>query len=189
MPEQLILASTSIYRKELLQRLHLPFRQQAPDFDEAPPGTLPVADLIRHNTLGKGRSVANSFPDATVIASDQLAVCDDLVLGKPGTVDAACAQLASLSGECVTFLTGVAMLRAHDERFAMVPFKVWFRDLSASEIHAYVLADRPLDCAGSFKSEGLGISLFSRMQGDDPTALIGLPLIQLSEWLMPLRRL
>lgn len=186
MRKPLILASTSPYRHELLQRLQLPFSQHAPDFHEAEPGSMPPRDLVRHNTLGKGHSVASRFPEATVIASDQVAVCNDLVLGKPGSVDAACAQLRSLSAQCVTFLTGIALLAPNEERFAIVPFTVWFRALTDAEIEAYVAAERPLDCAGSFKSEGLGIALFERMQGDDPTSLIGLPLIQLSEWLRPL---
>ncbi len=182
----LILASTSIYRKELLNRLRLPFAQIRPDFTEAPPGSMPSPALVEHNTLGKANSVLNMHPHATVIASDQIAVCDDVILGKPGNIDTACEQLRMLSARTVTFLTGLALLSAHAERFEIIPFQVCFRGLSDAEIRTYVEAELPLDCAGSFKSEGLGISLFERMAGDDPTALIGLPLIRLSQWLKPL---
>ncbi|HXH72557.1 MAG TPA: Maf family protein [Mariprofundaceae bacterium] len=183
----LILASTSPYRRELLERLHLPFTQERPDFDELPAGSMAPVELVRHNTLGKGRSVAARHRDARVIASDQLAVCNDLVLGKPGTAERAIEQLGMLSGQRVEFLTGLALLAAEEERFDIVPFTVQFRELEMQEIEAYVRTEQPLDCAGSFKSEGLGIALFESMHGDDPTALIGLPLIRLSEWLKPLR--
>lgn len=183
----LILASTSPYRRELLERLKLPFVQQRPDFDEAPAGSMAPLELIRHNTLGKGRSIADRHPDARVIASDQIAVCDDLVLGKPGTAERAVEQLMMLSGRRVEFLTGLALLDTDEERFDIVPFTVQFRELEAADIETYVRVEQPLDCAGSFKSEGLGIALFESMHGDDPTALIGLPLIRLSEWLRPLR--
>ena len=189
MTSRLILASTSPYRAKLLARLQLQFTQHAPDFTEALPGSMPVGQLVQHNSLGKARAVLQRFPDAHVIASDQLAVCGDRVLGKPGSMDVACQQLAELSGQRVSFLTGLALLSSDAERVATVPFEVCFRSLSASQIHSYVQAELPLDCAGSFKSEGLGIALFESMQGDDPTALIGLPLIRLCTWLQPLQRL
>jgi len=185
---RLILASTSSYRRNLLRRLHLPFTVETPDFDEALPGSMPVETLIRHNTLGKARSVAMHHPEAWVIGADQLAVCGNEVLGKPGSVDAACTQLQKLSGRRVDFLTGVALLGPCGEHFAIVPFRVHFRELSEVEIRTYVSIEQPWGCTGSFKSEGLGISLFERLEGDDPTALIGLPLICLSGWLQPLRR-
>lgn len=183
----LILASTSPYRKQLLARLGLPFSTCAPAFDELRPGMLPPHDLVRHNTLGKARCVADQHPEAAVIGSDQLAVCGDAVLGKPGCHARAAEQLAFLSGKAVDFLTGLALIRGGKELYACVPFRVNFRTLSAAEIEAYLLADTPYDCAGSFKSEALGIALFESMQGDDPTALMGLPLIALSGWLHPLR--
>jgi len=182
----LILASSSTYRKELLARLQLPFSVCVPDFSEAEAGSMPPAELVRHNTLGKAYVVRAVYPDASIIASDQIAVCGESVLGKPGNHAAACEQLAFLSGKCVDFLTGVALLEKDSEHYKTVPFRVYFRHLKAAEIESYLLADRPYDCAGSFKSEALGISLFSRMQGDDPSALIGLPLITLSGWLKPL---
>jgi len=184
---RLILASTSPYRRELLTRLGLPFQTCKPDFTEALPGSMPPGDLVRHNTQGKAWSVARQDPEAVVIASDQLAVCGDVALGKPGSHARAAKQLGFLSGQSVEFLTGLALLRDGDAQYACVPFRVDFRELASAEIDAYLQADQPFDCAGSFKSEALGIALFERMQGDDPTALMGLPLITLSSWLHPLR--
>jgi len=188
---QLILASTSPYRKELLARLRLPFTICAPDFDEAAPHSMPPIDLVRHNTLGKAHAVSALHPDANVIAADQLAVCGDITLGKPGNHDAACAQLSLLSGKSVDFITGVALhcgdKRRDEAHYAMVPFRVCFRNLSAADIETYLHAEQPYDCAGSFKAEALGIVLFKRTCGDDPTALTGLPLITLAGWLKPLQ--
>jgi len=184
----LILASTSPYRRQLLRRLCLPFECIAPEFDEALPGSMPVTELVRHNTLGKAASIARRYPESTVIGSDQLAVCADVVLGKPGNHQAAFEQLSFLSAKPVDFLTGLALLHAGEERYACVSYRVVFRNLSAVEIEAYLHAEQPYDCAGSFKSEALGIALFESMQGDDPTALMGLPLITLSGWLYPLRK-
>jgi MAF protein len=147
---------------------------------------MPIEELIRFNTLGKARSVLAQIPGSLVIASDQLAICGKFTLGKPGNVQAACEQLRLVSGQCVEFLTGLTLISADRQLFEIIPFRVFFRHLTDEEIRAYVELEQPLDCAGSFKSEGLGISLFARMQGDDPTALIGLPLIRLSQWLKPL---
>jgi len=183
---RLILASTSPYRKALLSRLQLPFEQMAPDFEEARADSMGPEALVRFNTLGKANNILRQRPDASVIASDQIAVCGDAVLGKPGDFDTACKQLRRTSGKTVTFLAGVAVLTSASERFDIIPFHVVFRQLNDAEIRTYVEAEQPLDCAGSFKSEGLGISLFERMAGEDPTALIGLPLIRLSQWLKPL---
>ncbi|GAV19550.1 Maf-like protein YceF [Mariprofundus micogutta] len=185
---QLILASTSPYRRDLLQRLQIPFEQVAPDFEEIEAGSLPPTELVLHNTLGKAEAVFARYPHSTVIASDQMAVCGDLILGKPGDTESACAQLAMLSGKTVQFLTGLALISPNQKRNVIVPFAVHFRALSKAEIEAYVEKENPIDCAGSFKSEGLGISLLERLEGDDPTALIGLPLIRLSQWLKPLAR-
>jgi len=178
----LILASTSRYRRQLLERLQLPFEQVAPDFTELKQGTLPPEELVMHNTLGKANAVLAVHPEATVIASDQLAVCGEHVLGKPGTAQAACRQLEQLSGQRVSFLTGLALISRRHSHSDMIRFDVCFRKLSREEIQNYVDREQPIDCAGSFKSEGLGISLFERMCGDDPTALI-----RLSQWLQPLR--
>ena len=183
---RLILASTSPYRKLLLDRLELPFIQIDPPFEEAAPGSMPVAELVLHNSMGKAQSVLNQHPDATVIASDQLVACGDIVLGKPGCAEKARAQLAMLSGKSVTFLTGLVLLSSGQRHFETIPYTVTFRDLSEWEIRNYIEKEKPIDCAGSFKSEGLGIALFEKMQGDDPPALIGLPLIRLSQWLKPL---
>jgi len=188
---RLILASSSPYRHQLLERLGLPFEQMNPDFLEASPGSMPAAELVQYNTLGKAHSLFSSEslsadPDVTIIASDQIAVCNSTVLGKPGSIENACAQLAMLSGQSVTFLTGLTVLNRESEFYEMIPFQVYFRDLSMTEIETYVNIEKPLNCAGSFKSEGLGVSLFERLQGDDPTALIGLPLIRLSQCLQPL---
>jgi len=186
---QLILASTSCYRRELLNRLGLPFVQMAPDFEEAPANSMSVEELVRFNTLGKAHGILDNNPDAQVIASDQLAICDQHTLGKPGTEQAACEQLRLASGRKVEFQTGLTLMSADRQLFEIIPFHVFFRHLTDAEIKTYVTLEQPLDCAGSFKSEGLGISLFERMQGDDPTALVGLPLIRLSQWLKPLERL
>jgi len=182
-----ILASASPYRRHLLERLYIPFKVCHPDFEETGPGSMPPEELVRHNTLGKAASVTDKYPNATVIASDQIAVCGGTVLGKPGNHDAACLQLQQLSGKCVNFLTGVALAGNNEERYETVPFRVYFRQLSTDDIETYARAEQPYDCAGSFKSEGLGICLFQRMEGDDPTALMGLPLITLSGWLQPLK--
>jgi len=183
---RLILASSSPYRAKLLSRLHLPFDIEAPGFEELMPGEMPVGQLIRWNTLGKAHSVLKHHPESTIIASDQLAVCGQDVLGKPGSEVRACRQLQRLSGRCVTFLTGLAILAEGEEHYEEIPFRVYFRNLRKSEIRTYVQRENPVDCAGSFKVEGLGICLFDRLEGDDPTALMGLPLIRLSHYLQPL---
>jgi len=188
-PYPLILASTSLFRRELLTRLQIPFTVEAPDFMEAPTDSMPAHDLVRHNTLGKAHAVAARHPEACVIASDQVAVCGETVLGKPGSAQQACRQLAMLSGQTVEFLTGLAILTPDTHHDEIVPFRVVFRCLNEQEILTYVERDQPLHCAGSFKAESLGISLFERMEGEDPTALIGLPLIRLSAFLRPLQRI
>lgn len=184
--QQLILASTSTYRRELLARLQLPFRQVDPKFEEETAGAMAAEALVQCNTLGKAYAVLAQYPETTVIASDQIAICNERILGKPGTLERATEQLRQSSGGCVRFLTGVALISAHSERFEIIPFEVRFRNLTEHEIRTYLTIEQPFDCAGSFKSEGLGITLFESMHGDDPTALVGLPLIRLSQWLKPL---
>jgi septum formation protein len=181
----LILASTSRYRRELLERLRLPFQVLAPGVDETPlPGEAPAA-LARRLALAKAQAVARLHPQAVVIGSDQVADLDGHSLGKPGTHDKAVAQLRLMRGHSVVFQTAVAVVcQAQgyaDERLAEV--RVRFRDLSDAEIENYLRAEQPYDCAGSAKSEGLGIALLQAIDSDDPTALIGLPLIRTCELL------
>ncbi|MBX9610363.1 MAG: Maf family nucleotide pyrophosphatase [Burkholderiales bacterium] len=176
----LVLGSTSRYRRELLARLQLPFQVAAPAVDETPrPGELP-RDLACRLALAKARAVAREFPDAVVIGADQVADLDGEPLGKPGTHDRAVAQLRRMRGRTVVFQTAVAVVCAATG-FVMeelAPVRVRFRDLSDAEIEAYLQAEQPYDCAGSAKSEGLGIALLAAIDSDDPTALVGLPLIR-----------
>lgn len=174
----LILASTSRYRRELLQRLQLPFTTERPEVDEtALPGESSAA-LATRLAAAKAREVARMHPAAWVIGSDQVAAFDGRALGKPGTRDAAIAQLESMSGSSVQFLTAVALCRGGAVAGeALDVTTVVFRHLQRAEIERYVDAEQPLDCAGSFKSEGLGIALFDAIDTRDPTALVGLPLI------------
>jgi MAF protein len=181
MSRPLVLASTSRYRAELLGKLGLPFVTASPGTDESPlPGESPQ-DLVTRLAQAKAEAVAARFPDALIIGSDQMAVCGSDVLGKPGTRERAEAQLALLSGRSVEFVTGLCLHDARSGRTAveMDLTRVVFRQLSATEIRDYVAREQPLDCAGAFKSEGLGIALFERIEGEDPNALIGLPLIRL----------
>ncbi|KAF1019512.1 MAG: Maf-like protein YceF [Paracidovorax wautersii] len=176
----LILGSTSRYRRELLTRLRLPFETAAPQVDETPQaGELPV-DLALRLARAKAMEVAQRFPQAVVISSDQVADLDGEPLGKPGTHERAVAQLTRMSGRTVIFQTAVsvACLATGFEQFDLAAVEVQFRPLRADEIEAYLRAEQPYDCAGSAKSEGLGISLLDRIVNDDPTALIGLPLIR-----------
>ena len=185
MRPSLILASTSPYRKQLLERLGLPFECAAPDVDESPHTGETPDHLVRRLSEAKARAVAARHPDALIVGSDQMAVCGDEVLGKPGTHERAAAQLARLSGRRVTFLTGLCLYNSSNDRLQLevVPFHVVFRPLSGSMIEHYLRREQPYNCAGSFKSEGLGSALFERLEGDDPTALIGLPLIRLTRML------
>lgn len=181
LPAPLILASTSPYRRELLARLGLPFTQEASGVEEAPlPGEAPEA-LVSRLALAKAAAVAARHPEAIVIGSDQMALVDGEVLGKPGTPALAQAQLRRLSGQRVRFLTALAVQCPQQGALQVtVPYEVQMRTLSEAEIADYVARDNPVDAAGSFKSEGLGIALFAGMYGDDPSALVGLPLIHLT---------
>lgn len=184
-PPPLILASTSPYRRALLERLGLPFSTAAPDVDECPHLGESPSKLVQRLAEAKARAVAVNHPEALVIGSDQIACLDDEILGKPGDHATAIAQLERASGRCVLFLTGVCMLdaRSGQAQILVEPFRVHFRALTRARIEGYLDRERPYDCAGSFKSEGLGIALFERLEGDDPAALIGLPLIRLIPWL------
>ena len=182
---KLVLASTSAYRRELLQRFGLPFEVARPDIDESPlPGETPQATAERL-AVEKARAVAGQFEDALIIGSDQVAHMGDTRFGKPGTVERAVAQLQSMSGRTVVFHTALAVLNTRSGRVQLdaVPTEVRFRSLSSDEIVRYVNKERPLDCAGSAKSEGLGITLLDALSGDDPNALVGLPLIALARML------
>lgn len=179
-PRPLVLGSTSVYRRNLLERLRIPFTVVAPDVDETPlPGELPAA-LAQRLALAKAHAVARQHPDSVVIGSDQVADLHGEPLGKPGDHAHAVAQLRKMRGHTVTFQTAIAVV-CHESSFcqeALAPVRVQFRDLSDAEIEHYLLAETPYDCAGSAKSEGLGIALLSAIDNDDPTALIGLPLIR-----------
>ena len=181
----LILGSTSRYRRELLERLRLPFTVCAPDVDETPlPGEAPAA-LASRLALAKAQAVARQFPDAVVIGSDQVADLNGQSIGKPGAHERAVEQLRAMRGQSVVFQTAVAVVCAVSGfvRQDLAPVRVRFRDLSDAEIESYLRAETPYDCAGSAKSEGLGISLLSAIESDDPTALVGLPLIRTSAML------
>lgn len=175
---RLILASTSPYRRELLQRLRVPFDVAKPDVDEAArPGEAPAV-LAPRLARTKALAVAARAGDAWVLGSDQVADFEGRALGKPGTREAAIAQLGAMAGHAVCFHTAVYLARADGRHFAARDLTtVHFRDCSDLEIERYVDAEQPFDCAGSFKSEGLGIVLFDRIESQDPTALVGLPLI------------
>ena len=176
----LILASTSRYRRELLQRLRLPFEVIAPWVDEAPlPGEAPAV-LAQRLAMAKARVVAAQHPGAIVIGSDQVADLHGQAIGKPGTHERAVAQLRSMRGQRITFQTAVAVVRA-DRGYAqglLASVVVSFRDLSDAQIEHYLRTEQPYDCAGSAKCETLGIALLEAIDSDDPTALIGLPLIR-----------
>jgi septum formation protein len=182
---RLILASTSPYRKELLERLGLPFDTVAPWVnEERHPGEAP-RDLVLRLAEAKARAVAVEHPEALIIGSDQVAVNNGDILGKPGTHERATAQLKRASGRRVTFLTGLCLLSSATGhcQVDLARFTVYFRTLTDAQIESYLRREQPYSCAGSFTSEGLGIALFERMEGDDPTALIGLPLIRLVQML------
>ena len=179
-PRALVLGSTSRYRKELLSRLGLPFSTDSPQVDETPrPGERP-ADLALRLAIAKARDVAQRHPEAVVIGSDQVADLLGEPLGKPGTHERAVAQLQRMRGQTVVFPTAVAVvcLATGFEQVELAPVAVVFRDLGDAEIEHYLRTEQPYDCAGSAKSEGLGIALLERIDNDDPTALVGLPLIR-----------
>jgi septum formation protein len=176
----LVLGSTSRYRRELLERLRLPFEVAAPKVDECPrPGEAPAALALRL-ALEKGREVAGRFPDAVVIGADQVCDLDGQPIGKPGTHERAVVQLRRLSGRTAVFQTALAVLRPATgfERALLAPVTVRFRALSDTEIEHYLRLEQPYDCAGSAKCETLGIALLESIESDDPTALVGLPLIR-----------
>lgn len=184
-PLPLILGSSSIYRRELLQRLRIPFETVSPEIDEAPlPGEIPEATALRL-AKAKASKIAATYPDALIIGADQVAVLNGVQLGKPLNHDNALQQLRFMQGKEVMFYTAISLLnsRSNNMQTRIVPFRIKFRQLSDQQILNYLNKEQPYHCAGSAKSEGLGIVLIERMTGDDPNALIGLPMIALVDML------
>jgi septum formation protein len=181
----LILGSTSRYRKELLTRLRIPFETASPDVNETPHSDESPKDLALRLALAKARAVALKYPEAVVIGSDQVADLEGTPLGKPGNHANAILQLQRMRGKTVIFQTALSVvcIATGFERTDLAEVKVKFRDLSDAEIETYLRAEEPYDCAGSAKSEGLGIALLDAIDNDDPTALIGLPLIRTCQML------
>lgn len=177
----LILASTSPFRKQLLEKLNLPFQCAKPNIDESPLKNETPQELVLRLAIKKAQAVADNFTDAVIISSDQVAVHNNEILGKPHTEENAIKQLTQFSGNKVTFYTSLCVYDCQTQKHTVIvePFEVHFKRLEQNEIIAYIKAEQPLNCAGSFKSEGLGISLFEKLVGDDPNTLIGLPLIKL----------
>ncbi len=179
---ELILASTSPYRRALLARLGLPFQVQAPEVDESPREHEAAEDLVLRLAREKAQAVARSFPDAFVIGGDQVIRCQKEVLGKPGTLSKAREQLQLCQGQQVDILNGLCVVGPQGFcEIRMVPYHVQLRAMDEASIHRYLEREQPLDCAGSIRSEGLGITLIERMWGDDPNALMGLPLLTLTQ--------
>ena len=177
----LVLASTSVYRRELLERLQIPFKIAAPNVDETPLPDESAKQTSWRLSREKAQAIAALHPDALIIGSDQVALLDTKQMGKPLTHDNATRQLRAMRGKTVTFYTALTLLHAPsgEMQTEVAENRVSFRDLSDDEIETYLLKEQPYHCAGSAKSEGLGIALISRMEGDDPNALVGLPLILL----------
>ena len=178
--KKLILASTSVYRRELLERLRIPFSVVSPQVDETPLPSESTVDLALRLAKAKAAAVAKDHPEAWVIGSDQVADLCGAAIGKPGNFERAMAQLQLMRGSSVTFNTALCLMHGDTANTLNIPTEVKFRKLSDEALEAYLLAEEPYDCAGSAKSEGLGISLLEAIKSDDPTALIGLPLIALS---------
>ncbi|NLQ16270.1 septum formation inhibitor Maf [Marinomonas sp. M1K-6] len=194
MQTQLILGSSSPYRKALLERLRIPFECHSPDIDESPLAQESAADLVKRLSIAKAFAVHHErlsnkkSTDAIIIASDQVAVLGTKILGKPLTENNAIKQLSEFSGKKVSFLTGLCVFNQQDQtyQYRLNEYHVYFRTLTEPEIIHYVTLEQPLDCAGSFKCEGLGVCLFDKMEGSDPNSLIGLPLISLCHLLREL---
>ena len=177
----IILASSSPFRRQILDKLQLDYQCISPDIDESPIENELPEDLVKRLAISKAKKIASEHPDSLVIGSDQVAVCNGEILGKPHTHENAVTQLKKLSGKTTRFLTGLALVNANTGHIQAeaVPFDVVFRELSDNMIENYLKAETPYNCAGSFKSEALGIVLFEKLIGDDPNTLIGLPLIRL----------
>ncbi|KEI71324.1 Maf family protein [Endozoicomonas elysicola] len=182
----ILLASSSPYRKSLLERLNLTFQQASPNIDESPRPGENAKKLALRLSKEKAQALADQYTDTLIIASDQCAALENTILGKPGTRESAIKQLSDCSGKQVIFHTGLCLLNTStgQQQLACVDYTVWFRKLSSSQVTTYIDVESPLDCAGSFKCEGLGITLFEKMAGDDPNSLVGLPLIALTSMLI-----
>lgn len=184
--QPLLLASSSPYRRALLERLGLPFDTASPDIDESPRNGENAGELAGRLAREKAAALTDAYPEHWIIGSDQVAsLTGGHQLSKPGNLDTAIEQLSRSSGQTVTFFTGLALLNAKtgEHQFRCETFRAHFRDLSRQEIEFYLEAEQPFDCAGSFKMEGLGIALFQSLEGKDPNSLIGLPLIALTDML------
>ena len=183
--KKLVLGSTSPFRKEILTKLNLPFDCAKPDIDETALENESPVELVERLAIEKAKAVADEYPDALIIGSDQVAMCDGEILGKPHNFENAVKQLEKFSNKTVVFYTGLCVYDSGlDYTTALIePFLVHFKELSYTEIENYLHAEQPYNCAGSFKSEGLGICLFEKLEGNDPNSLIGLPLIKLVELL------
>ena len=181
----LVLASTSPFRKALLEKIIPTFTVAAPEVDETPLAGETAPALVERLAQAKAKALASQYPQHWLIGSDQVAVVNGEIVGKPHTVANAIKQLQAAQGKSVTFYTGLALYDSHTGAMqsCVEPFVVHFRELSLAEIEGYIALEQPLHCAGSFKSEGLGISLFERLEGDDPNSLIGLPLLRLLQML------
>lgn len=181
----LLLASSSPYRRELLERLRLPFVCASPDIDESHRPQESATELVKRLAQEKAKALATRFPDHLIIGSDQVAVLGEQIIGKPHTFERALEQLKASSGKSVSFLTGLALYnnRTGQCQIDCVPFTVHMRELDEERISRYLRAEQPYDCAGSFKAEGLGVRLFQSTEGPDATSLIGLPLIRLVDML------
>lgn len=183
--KKLILGSSSVFRKSLLEKLGLEFECDSPDIDETPLKNEHPKDMVARLALAKAKAIAARQPHALIIASDQCATLDNNIIGKPGDHANAVQQLQNASGRSVTFYTSLCLYNSQNDEYELCvePFHVHFRELNDSQIENYLQREQPYNCAGSFKSEGLGISLFERLEGDDPNTLIGLPLIRLIKML------
>jgi len=177
----LVLGSTSVFRKSILEKLNLPFECAKPNIDETALVNETPQALVERLAIEKAKAVANEFSNALIIGSDQVAVCDGEILGKPHNFDNGVMQLTKFSNKAVTFYTGLCVFDSANNtvKSLVEPFVVHFNALSPSDIESYLKAEQPYNCAGSFKSEGLGICLFKKLEGEDPNTLIGLPLIKL----------
>ncbi len=177
----LVLGSTSPFRKNLLEKLNLPFTCAKPAIDETPFNNESPQALVQRLATEKAKAVAVNFPEALIIGSDQVAVCDREIIGKPHNFDNAVKQLQKFSNKRITFYTGLCVYNSKNNSSSVIlePFNVHFKQLTQTDIKNYLMAEQPYNCAGSFKSEGLGICLFKRLEGDDPNSLVGLPLIKL----------
>lgn len=182
---RIVLGSTSPFRKTLLERLQIDFICDSPNIDETPLINEPIEEMVIRLAISKAQAIANKHVNALIIGSDQSAILNGRILNKPGNFDNAYKQLTNASGQSITFLTGLCLLNTETGNIqsACIPYTVVFKTLTSTMIENYLHKEEPYNCAGSFKSEGLGIALFERFAGEDPNALIGLPLIKLVDFL------